>query len=405
MMRSLSSAILCGFLLAMSAAAAMSAPVQASFPGRDPALQWDSAGNLHALYVDEQNGEAAVWYRRLGASPAGPVRVSPPGMKVAAREETPPVLGLLPGGVLVAAYPAALTGPWKHEIRVQRSTDGGISWSAGRLPHPDHLGPHSLLSGAVTHAGLLVLAWLDDSSGHMGLQVATSADGLTFSPRQTIDASTCECCGTALLAGREGMLWLAYRDLEENDLRDFHVLRSAASSPKFDAGAKLSSDGWRLKGCPDTGARLTEAGDGTLWAAWFTAGGQPGVYVTSSKDKGAHFAPRTSLTPATVRHPEAGLLPGDRVAVLYESVEAPGAHPILARLRDPATGAWSPARPVAPQGLYPRLATTGERAALAFTCRTGEKKNVVIADWSLAEKGDLGWAGCDRDAAPEAAHH
>jgi hypothetical protein len=63
---------------------------QASFPGRDPAVQWDAAGNLHAVYIEEQGGEAAVWYRRLGASPAGPVRVSPPGAKVNPVDGTSP---------------------------------------------------------------------------------------------------------------------------------------------------------------------------------------------------------------------------------------------------------------------------------------------------------------------------
>jgi hypothetical protein len=410
-MRSMLCAALLHSLLVSAAPASAAPSFQAAFPGRDPALQWDTGGNLHAVYIEEQGGEAAVWYRRLGASPAGPVRVSPPGAKVDTNGNAPPILAILRGGLLVTAYPVSLPGHWKSEVRVQRSTDRGVSWSAGILAHPQRVGAHSYLSAAVTPAGLLTLAWLDDSSGHMGVQAATTADGLTFSPRRTVDASTCECCDTMLLAGRGGTVWLAYRDVEGEDVRDFRVLKSTAP-PLFADGTKLSNDNWHLKGCPDTGARLAEAADGTLWAAWFTGGGQTGIYVTSSRDLsrdgGARFAPRTLLTPAAglYRHPEIGVLPGNRTAVVYEGVDTGGAfpgHPLLARLRDPRTGAWSAARRVAPQGSFPRLAVLsgergerGERAALAFTCRAGQQTRVVIADWQLLGDGGLPWAGCDR---------
>jgi hypothetical protein len=393
--------VLTGFFLAAAAAAAGSSSFQAAFPGRDPALQWDAAGNLHAVYVEERDGEAAVWYRRLGAAPAGPVRISPPGVKAVTNGNAPPVLAVLPNGTLVAAYPIFVPGHWKSEIRVQRSTDRGATWSPGRLPYPQRVGTHSFLSGAVTSSGLLALAWLDDSSGHMGAQVATTSDGLTFSPRQTVDAGTCECCDTALLAGRDNALWLAYRDVEGKDVRDFRVLKSSANPPRFDGGVKLSADEWHLNACPDTGARLVQTADGTLWAAWFTGGGgPPGIYVTSSKDGGAHFAPRTRISPdkGLYRHPEIGLLPGNRMAVVYEAAETAGAfpgRPLLARLRDPRSGAWSAPRPVAPQGIFPRLAVAGERAALSFTCRAGQQTKVVIADWDQLGNGALDWADCD----------
>jgi hypothetical protein len=41
------------------------------FPGRDPMLRWDAAGNLHVLYVEEREGGGGVAYRRLGREPAG----------------------------------------------------------------------------------------------------------------------------------------------------------------------------------------------------------------------------------------------------------------------------------------------------------------------------------------------
>ena len=319
---------------------------RASFPGRDPRLLWDAEGRLNVVYVE---GPAVV-YRRLGKDPLGPVRVSPPGVETAAGRETPPTLDRLPDGTLIAGYPVTLPGKWKSELRVQRSTDGGRSWSKPRLLNAPGDGAHSFLSSAASTSGAVAFAWLDNGGGHMGVRIASTRDGGTFTPAATVDAWTCQCCGTAMAAGRDGRLWMAYRDLEADDLRDFRVLRSTSNPPAFQEGTKLSADGWHLKGCPETGARLAEALDGTLWAAWFTGGGEPGIYVTSSKDGGAHFAPRTPITPAGQpgRHPEIGVLADGRLAVLYETVG--GEHPeIQARIRDPQ-GTWEEPKTLVPEG-------------------------------------------------------
>jgi hypothetical protein len=351
----------------------------ASFAGRDPRLLWDAAGRLHVVYVENRAEGPAVFYRRLGPEPAGPIRVSPPGLATAASREAPPTLDLLPDGSLVTAYPVTRSGRWSSELRVQRSRDGGRSWSAPRLLNAPGDGAHSFISAATSSAGTLAFAWLDNSGGHMGLRTASTRDGATFTAETTADGRTCQCCGTALAAGRESRLFLAYRGLEAGDLRDFQVLRSAADPPAFEERARLSADGWRIRGCPETGARLAAAPDGTLWAAWFTGGGEPGVYVSSSRDGGARFAPRTRVTaPGHLgRHPEIGVLGDGRVAVLYEV--SGGERPsIEVRLRDPQ-GAWRPPRTLAREGTYPRLATRGGRTAVAFTCHPGEETRVVVA--------------------------
>ena len=149
---------------------------------------------------------------------------------------------------------------------------------------------------------------------------------------------------------------------------------------------------------------MTEDQDGKLWAAWFTAGGKegPGIYVTSSPDRGRSFASRSPLAlGTTVKHPEIGTLPDGRLAVIYE--EARGTHQILFRVRDPRSGAWSAAKTGAPQGAYPRLTTTPTKAAVAFTCRAEVGTRVVLADWRTFEGGKMDWTGCIGEALPE--HH
>ncbi|HWN41911.1 MAG TPA: sialidase family protein, partial [Thermoanaerobaculia bacterium] len=251
-------------LLALLGCGGEPAPLRTSFTGRDPVLRWDRHGDLHAAYVEDGPQGAAVVYRRLGSSPAGPFPVSPPGLKVSAHGEANPALEVLPGCGLLVAYPVSLPGKWKNEIRVQRSDDGGRTWGPARLLHEPRDGSHSYLSSALTPAGSVIFAWLDNRSGHMGLQTAASTDGRTFAAARTSDPRTCECCGTALLAGRQGDLWLAYRALGEGNVRDIRVLRAESAEEAFGESASLSDDRWALDGCPHTGARMTEDPDGKL---------------------------------------------------------------------------------------------------------------------------------------------
>jgi hypothetical protein len=389
-------ALVCAGVLGLAGCARPPAAVSASFAGRDPVLRWDPSGDLHVVYVEDRQEGARILYRRLGSSPAGPFAVSPAQPAPTARRETPPTLERLPDGSLLIAYPVELPGHWKGELHVQRSADGGRSWEAPRRLHPQRDGSHSFLSSASTPSGA-VFAWLDNRSGRMGLQAASTRDGRSFTQMESPDPETCQCCGTALLAGAGGELWLAYRDLESQDLRDFRVLRSRSVPPVFDSGSKVSSDGWHLQGCPETGARLAEAEDGTLWAAWFTGGGQAGVYVTSSSDGGASFKPRTLMSAPGKPglHPEIGVLPDGRVVVLYEAVDDRRELSVFARIREAGDsgGHWGPPALIASGARYPRLLANRERAAVAVTCQG--TKRVAVKEWPRGGPGPAEKTMCE----------
>lgn len=367
--------------------------IQSSFQGRNVALRWDREGGLHVAWVEDRPEGAAVLYRRLGSAPAGPFPVSPEGLAVSAHGETVPALEILPDGALTVAYPISLPGKWKGEIRVQRSDDGGRTWGEARLLHEPRDGSHSYLSSVLAPSGRVVFAWLDNRTGHMGLQTAESPDGRAFLAAKTADPLTCECCGTSLLAGRNGTVWLAYRDLEEDDVRDIRVLSARSQEEAFADGVKLSEDRWSLDGCPHSGARLAEDGEGTLWASWFTAGGAegPGVFATASRDGGRTFSKRTpiALGPA-FRHPEIAVLPDGRIVVAFEG----GDGSILYRARGPRSETWTPSKTLFTGAAYPRLAVAEGNAALAFTCSDGKAARAVVADWRLAEEGKLEETGC-----------
>lgn len=357
------------------------------FPGRDISMAWDAQGGLHAIHVEDAAGGARVVYRRLDKLGFKPVAVSPPGVKTNAGGETPPVLQILANGALVAAYTVPLPGHWRSQILVQRSTDGGATWSAPKpLPNGGDPGSQNELSATAVPGGPLVFAWLESRNKVRGLRAGRTDDGSTFQPDLAVDGKTCECCGTALLAGRGGEVWLAYRDVDEGDVRDIYLAASRDGGASFGPPRPVSGDGWKLQGCPDRGPRLAQAGDGSLWTAWFT-GAQPGsgVYAAASRDGGATFGPRQPVVTLggdvhNALYPEIGVLPDGRIAVLYEAFRDLGVHQVEARLKSPS-GSWSGLAVVEPDAGAPRLAARGKRAVVAFTRQRGETSEILVRDW------------------------
>lgn len=360
--------------------------LEAVFPGRDPSLQWDEEGHLHLVYVEDGDEGPSVVYRRLGPAPAGPFPVSLPAAQVSSHGEVPPVLAILPGGTLVVAYTVSLPGRFKGEIRVQRSTDGGGTWSAPILLHDDgEVGSHSFLDVAVTGRGEAFFSWLDNRTGDQGVRVAFTSDGQTFAPNRSVDSQVCQCCRTALLSDEGERLWLAYRDLEPPEVRDIAVVRSGDGGRSFEPPVTVSADGWTLNACPHTGPRLALDSEGTLWITWFS-GREPGVYVAPSRDGGRTFGSRERLAAPgdevqAVAHPEIGLLPDGLLAVLYEAVGEDGRRWLEARFRTGDSGGWGGPVVLAFEASYPRLATRHGRAALAWTERWEGETRVRVSDW------------------------
>ena len=359
--------------------------IDLSFPGRDPSLAWDREGRLHAVWVEGAGESARVLYRRLDP-PSKAVTLTPPGVSTSAHGETPPLLAALPDGTLVAAYTVPMPGKWQAEVRLQRSTDGGAHWSPPvPLMAGGDRGSHNEIAAAVTSGGHLVLAWLDKRAESRGLRTARSRDGLRFEADRTLDGKTCECCGNAVLAGPRGEVWIAYRDVEETGVRDFALARSRDEGASFGNPRPLYADRWKIDGCPHTGARLALDRDGGLWATWFT-GESPGIYAARSKDGGARFAPRQLIAEpgkdtTLVTHPEIGVLPDGRIAILYEAVRTGGARDLEVRLRAPKAETWSAPAVIATSASYPRLAVREGRAAVAFTRQQGESTQVVVRSW------------------------
>jgi hypothetical protein len=298
-----------------------------------------------------------------------------------ARGEVGPVIAALPNNALAVAYALTLPGGgWKSELLAQRSTDGGRTWQPARRVHDDgQAASHSYAAIAVNRRGLPVLSWLDKRTGHQGVR-ATVLDPGGPRPNRSVDEVTCECCRTALLAVADGTIWSAYRDLAANNVRNIAFAVSRDDGATFEGRGDVAADNWSLSGCPDSGPRLAQAGDGAVWAAWFN-GERRAIEVAAARG-GRFRAPQTVAAAggaiALVNHPEVGTLPDGRLVVFYET--GGSGRGVSMRVGDRAGNRWGPPTEIARDAARPRFARAGARAALAYDSSAGDTHSVVLVD-------------------------
>jgi hypothetical protein len=324
--------------------------VIAQFAGRDPSIAFDDRGTLHVAYADEQS-------RLVYHAGARETIVTPD--KVESRGESSPVIVLPRAGEIVIVYPSA------KELRAQRSSDGGKTWAGVERVNDDFSPQRShAFADVAAAAGRVVVSWLDSRSGEQGVVAA-----VVGSPNVTVDAKTCQCCRTALLAHSSGAVWLAYRDLDDHHVRNMAYAVSRDGGRTFAPRGAIADDQWSVHGCPESGPRLAEGKDGRVWAAW-TNGKGPAIEVAAAVGGGRFGAPAV-IAHGSVNHPEVGTLPDGRIAVFYEAM-----NDVVARYADARGTEWSEAKVVIAGGRLPRYARRGSHAALAAM----RGKEIVIVE-------------------------
>ena len=218
--------------------------------------------------------------------------------------------------------------PYAGAIYYSFSDDGGKHWSEARFLHTDtvHAYGRSFFDIAALKDGELGAIWLDGRYGKTikgsALFFARTEKGMGFAPDTCLDKGTCECCRTDILTDDAGNIHLAYRSIKfpsalaDKQVRDMAYKRSTDNGKTFSRPETISKDNWEIAGCPHSGPSLAVTKNG-VQAAWFTAGGGPGLYYTSSNASGEGFLSR-SLLSAAGRHPQMIALNDGRLAVVYE---------------------------------------------------------------------------------------
>jgi hypothetical protein len=193
----------------------------------------------------------------------------------------------------------------------------------------------------------------------------------------------CFCCKTAVAAGDDGAVYVAWRHIYPPNLRDIAVARSADGGRSFEAPSRVSEDGWAIDGCPDDGPSLAVDARGVLhvaWPTWVAESDGKGIFYSYSTDRGRSFAARQRLDGGEggAAHPQLAVS-GGSVLVAWDEA-APGAtRRVRARAiaGDPPAGAWTPrlqpASTLSDAGApatYPAVAASGDGFVAAWTEET-----------------------------------
>jgi hypothetical protein len=290
------------------------------------------------------------------------------------------------GGRIMAVWKSKTDTPGNGEMAIAVSADRGKTWQPA--PHPavgDATRNQSHFALAADQAGGFHLAWLDDreeNGNTQGLRYAKSTgDGLRWRPETTLDATTCTCCWTRLVALPDRSLALLYRD------SDPHDMRLARLRPEQGGWRTLGAVGdfrWDFTGCPHCGGGLAATGwagrmalHGVVWTGKENAAG---LYYLRSMDGGARWSEPLKVAGGEARESDIAAQANGAVALAF----VPGrAGPVQVRFSQDAGRHWSAPQPVSAPGAvadHPRIVATpfGFRVFWTETREGGSKA------WAMA---------------------
>ena len=277
-----------------------------------------------------------------------------------------------------------------YGVRLTTSRSGGMNWSDPIAVNDDSVAAeHGFAALWPAGSDRIGIAWLDgrdaggegeghdDGHAHAGataLRAATFGPDLQRAGETVVDARSCDCCSTAVARTPDGVV-LAYRDRDENEIRDIATV--AFDGKRWSAPRPVHADGWHMEGCPVNGPSITADGDDVV-LGWFTAANdEPRVQLARSEDGGAHFgAPLVLERGKQVDGRVAVALDGDNAWALWLREEFGGASLWLARLapdlsreRERVKVATLKAHGIAAG--YPRLALREGTAYIVWTDSDG----------------------------------
>jgi hypothetical protein len=291
-----------------------------------------------------------------------------------------------------------------------RSSDGGKTFGATTvIAGADGPGNRGWENIALDRAGNVHVVWLDHrelaQSGSMNhtaehhmapadsKQDAVAAAQLSklytatlgeAGSSQAVAAGVCYCCKTAIAAGAESDIYLAWRHVYPQNIRDMAFTESHDGGRTFSAPIRVSEDKWQIEGCPEDGPALALDSRRRLHVVWPTlvndtpnSAPSIGIFYTSSDDARG-FEPRQRVpTDGVPHHPQVAIA-HDSLYLAWDELKSGARRVVVAHrpLRAGANTTWS--REVlsgdAP-GAYPTVAASEAGLVVAWT--SGAPNSVI----------------------------
>ncbi len=187
-------------------------------------------------------------------------------------------------------------GRYAYGVRVARSSDGGVTWSASSTPHRDNSDSEHGFVSLFRVGNEIGIAWLDgrkhagaksEAEAEMSVRFTRLAPNGRLSGDEEIDGRACDCCQTSAAITSRGPV-MVYRDRSDQEVRDIAVVRyekGAWSQPRM-----VHRDNWKIAACPVNGPAVSAQGS-RVAVAWFTAANElPRVFVAFSGNAAINFA-------------------------------------------------------------------------------------------------------------------
>ncbi len=267
-----------------------------------PGLQPDPGGSLLLSWVERDGKRNELRYARWHAGAWTSPRQAMTGEDWFVNwADTPSVLPFADGGL--AAFTLVKNGPgtYAYDVSLALSADGQ-QWSEAFTVHSDgSQTEHGFASMWREDESALGIAWLDgrntgggshDHGGHGGggamtLRAALVGREGNVRKDQELDASTCDCCTTAV-AHTANATWLAYRGRTADEIRDILVVRRSPDGT-WHAPRVAFEDAWVMPACPVNGPSLASH-DERVYLAWYTAPDRPRVRLAQLDEGGRAMA-------------------------------------------------------------------------------------------------------------------
>lgn len=278
---------------------------------KSPFITNDQNGCPVVSWVEGEKDDTYLVYARWDEAANGfrsPVKVEVT-KGLAAHHESMPKVAFKEDGTAYVVYQVKESSPtnrFASALYYSFSTDEK-TWSVPHYLHSDTSSGigRSFFDLAVLPNGELGAIWLDgrkrQGNGSTLMFAKTTRDH-SFVTDIEIAQKTCQCCRTDIYVDDSETIHVAFRDIIRDSIRDMVHLVSSNNGETFSEPRRISEDNWILDGCPHTGPSMASNSKG-LHFYWFTAGGGDGVYTTSTRDGGEHFASRTLINPHA-RHPQ-----------------------------------------------------------------------------------------------------
>ncbi len=158
------------------------------------------------------------------------------------------------------------------DLQAWRSTDGGETWKGpvqvNDVADSAREGLHGMASGS---DGSVWCVWLDLREKQSVVFASKSNDGgetwkTNVAVYRSPDGNVCECCHPSVMVG-DGAVHVMFRNSLAGN-RDMYVATSKDEGATFAPATKIGQGTWKLDACPMDGGMLAQGPKGSLVAVW-----------------------------------------------------------------------------------------------------------------------------------------